>query len=103
MTAKTLPELTSYIESRIRLLGRDNHISEWSSCIDLYCDEIKEKRVIVHRVLAGEERPTRVMLYSLIGHMGITSVYETSDAIQCDKCKHTSKEYYYVIETIDRS
>jgi len=102
MTAKTLPELTAYIQSRIRAYGRNNGVYEWDSCVDLYASDIEENPLIVRRVLRGEERPTTEILKSLIGHMGITSVYETSTIVQCDKCKRLTKEYLYVIKTISR-
>lgn len=100
--AKTLPELTAYIESRIRALGRTNDVYDWSDCIDLYAHKIGESREMINRVLEARDRPTRAILYSLIGHMGIVSVYETSAVVQCDKCKRSHKDYYYVIKTESR-
>lgn len=97
MTAKTLPEITSYIESRIRCLGRANG---WTidNCIDKYAAHIDEYSAIIDRVLCGSERPTTKMLNDLVGHMGISSVYEISRVTQCDVCKNQKKEFLYVIK-----
>ena len=102
MTAKTLPEMTAYIQSRIRAYGRNNGVYEWDSCIEIYAAMVGEKADIVSRVLKAEERPTEPILRSLIGHMDISSVYETSRLKSCDKCNRVTKEYLYVVKTISR-
>ena len=100
--AKTLPELTSWIESKIRAVGRDNDIYDWSSCVELYAAMIDERTVMVNKVLRCDERPTWKILQSLIGHMGITAIYETSTMIGCSECGRSEKQYYYNIKTISR-
>ncbi len=99
MTAKTLPELTAYIESRIRAFGRDNGIDEWSSCIEMYACMVGEKAEFVGQVIKAEKRPTEAIMRSLVGHMGITCAYELDPrVIACDK-GYEHEEYYYVIRT----
>lgn len=101
MTAKTLPELTAYIESRIRAFGRDNGIIDKDSCVTMYSAMVGERPECIYRVVQGIESPSDAVLRSLIGHMGITSVYPVQKSSICN-LGYTHEEDYYVVKTTSR-